>query len=123
MAHAAPWPENTRSDRSFANRSGSEQVSDAVRFGSGVERYEAEVVDVQPPTRPQYPGQFRHRPGRVRLTDAGRALHARIAASYDAQFHRWAAVLSDAESRALMVGLPALIGVVRESDDARGRPV
>jgi DNA-binding MarR family transcriptional regulator len=60
------------------------------------------------------------RTNRLRLTDSGRELHARIAANYDAQFQRWAAALSDAESDALMVGLPALIRVVRESGDALG---
>lgn len=53
------------------------------------------------------------RTNRLRLTDAGRDLHAQIRANFGTQFHHWAAALSDAESRALLVGLPALIRVVR----------
>ena len=60
------------------------------------------------------------RTNRLRLTDAGRALHTQIAANYAGQFHQWVAALSDAESRALMVGLPALIRVVRENGYASG---
>ena len=52
---------------------------------------------------------------RLRLTREGRALHVRIAANYGEQFRHWAAGLSDAESAALLVGLPALIRVVRET--------
>jgi DNA-binding MarR family transcriptional regulator len=52
---------------------------------------------------------------RLRLTGEGRALHVRIAANYAEQFRHWAAGLSDAESAALLVGLPALIRVVRET--------
>ncbi|SBS75643.1 hypothetical protein MHPYR_250045 [uncultured Mycobacterium sp.] len=52
---------------------------------------------------------------RLRLTSEGRALHVRIAANYGEQFRHWAAGLSDAESAALLVGLPALIRVVRET--------
>jgi DNA-binding MarR family transcriptional regulator len=52
---------------------------------------------------------------RLRLTGEGRALHVRIAANYGEQFRHWAAGLSDTESAALLVGLPALIRVVRET--------
>lgn len=55
------------------------------------------------------------RTNRLRLTDEGRALHVRIAANYSEQFRHWAAGLSDTESAALLVGLPALIRVVRET--------
>lgn len=55
------------------------------------------------------------RTNRLRLTDAGRALHGQIRANFGAQFHTWTTALTDAESRALMVGLPALIRVVREN--------
>lgn len=55
------------------------------------------------------------RTNRLRLTSEGRALHVRIAANYGEQFRHWAAGLSDAESAALLVGLPALIRVVRET--------
>ncbi|WP_319436010.1 MarR family winged helix-turn-helix transcriptional regulator [Mycobacterium sp. RTGN5] len=55
------------------------------------------------------------RTNRLRLTHEGRALHVRIAANYKEQFRHWAAGLSDAEAAALLVGLPALIRVVRET--------
>ncbi|WP_161976328.1 MarR family winged helix-turn-helix transcriptional regulator [Mycolicibacterium sp. CH28] len=55
------------------------------------------------------------RTNRLRLTGEGRALHVRIAANYVEQFRQWAAGLSDTEAAALLVGLPALIRVVREA--------
>jgi DNA-binding MarR family transcriptional regulator len=55
------------------------------------------------------------RTNRLRLTGEGRALHARIAANYGEQFRHWAAGLGEAESAALLVGLPALIRVMREA--------
>lgn len=54
------------------------------------------------------------RTNRLGLTDAGRALHARIRTNFGTQFHQWAAALTDSESQALLVGLPALIRVVRD---------
>jgi DNA-binding MarR family transcriptional regulator len=50
---------------------------------------------------------------RLRLTDDGRAVHARIAAGYGAKHHEWTAAMTAAERKALLVGLPALIRVVR----------
>ena len=55
------------------------------------------------------------RTNRMRLTSEGRELHARIAGNYAEQFSYWAAGLSDEESGALLIGLPALIRVVRET--------
>ncbi|APE17204.1 hypothetical protein BOH72_20065 [Mycobacterium sp. WY10] len=55
------------------------------------------------------------RTNRLRLTDAGRGLHGQVAANFGAQFHQWTAALSETESQALMVGLPALIRVVRDN--------
>jgi DNA-binding MarR family transcriptional regulator len=49
---------------------------------------------------------------RLRLTDKGRALHARIAAGYGAQYHEWTAAMTAVERQALLVGLPALIRAV-----------
>lgn len=49
----------------------------------------------------------------LRLTDEGRTFHARIAAGYGAQYHEWTAAMRAVERRALLVGLPALIRVVR----------
>jgi DNA-binding MarR family transcriptional regulator len=50
---------------------------------------------------------------RLRLTDDGRAFHARVAAGYGARYREWTAALTPAERRALLIGLPALIRVVR----------
>jgi DNA-binding MarR family transcriptional regulator len=52
---------------------------------------------------------------RLRLTDDGRAFHARMAAAFGAQFQEWTAALSADEREALLVGLPALIRVLRGS--------
>ena len=51
---------------------------------------------------------------RLRLTEAGRDFHIRVAAGYGAQYQRWTTAMTPAERRALLVGLPALIRVVRE---------
>ena len=51
---------------------------------------------------------------RLRLTEAGRDYHIRVAAGYGAQYQRWTTAMTPAERRALLVGLPALIRVVRE---------
>lgn len=50
---------------------------------------------------------------RLRLTDAGRALHTGVAARYGEQYREWTAAMTPAERQALLVGLPALIRVVR----------
>ena len=52
---------------------------------------------------------------RLRLTDEGRALHTLVSAGYGAQYHEWTDAMSPAERRALLLGLPALIRVVRQS--------
>lgn len=46
---------------------------------------------------------------RLRLTDQGRALHARIASAFHGQYVRWVATMTAAERRALLTGLPALV--------------
>ena len=53
---------------------------------------------------------------RLRLTDAGRDFHVRVATRYGAQYQRWTAAMTPAERKALLVGLPALIRVVSESE-------
>lgn len=52
---------------------------------------------------------------RLKLTDAGRDFHARVADGYGAQYRRWTAAMTAAERKALLVGLPALIRVVSET--------
>jgi len=54
---------------------------------------------------------------RLRLTDKGRTFHVQMAAGFGGQFHEWTAALTAPERDALLVGLPALIRVVR---DGRG---
>jgi DNA-binding MarR family transcriptional regulator len=50
---------------------------------------------------------------RLRLTDQGSTLHARIAAGYGAQYREWTSEMTAAEREALLVGLPALIRAAR----------
>jgi DNA-binding MarR family transcriptional regulator len=52
---------------------------------------------------------------RLRLTDAGRTFHAQVAARYGAQYHQWTAAMTPRERAGLLIGLPALIRVVRDS--------
>jgi DNA-binding MarR family transcriptional regulator len=52
---------------------------------------------------------------RLRLTDKGRAFHLRVSAGYGARYRDWTAALTPAEREGLLVGLPALIRVVRAS--------
>ena len=52
---------------------------------------------------------------RLQLTDVGRQFHMKVAAGYGARYHRWTAAMTADERRALLVGLPALIRVVRGS--------
>jgi DNA-binding MarR family transcriptional regulator len=58
---------------------------------------------------------------RLRLTDRGRDVHAGIGAAFHDHYLRWAAAMSDAEHRALVTGLPALIRAMRD-DLAPWRP-
>ena len=57
---------------------------------------------------------------RILLTDQGRDFHARISASYGAQYHQWTAAMTPAEREALLVGLPALIRAVGGHGTRRG---
>jgi DNA-binding MarR family transcriptional regulator len=52
---------------------------------------------------------------RLRLTDKGHDTHIELATGYQHHFHRWTAALTEGERAALLVGLPALIRVVRGS--------
>jgi DNA-binding MarR family transcriptional regulator len=51
---------------------------------------------------------------RLRITDRGRAAHAQLSADYHEQYVAMTAALSPAERDALLLGLPALIRVLRE---------
>jgi DNA-binding MarR family transcriptional regulator len=51
---------------------------------------------------------------RLRLTDRGRALHARMAVAMHDQYLQLVSAMSPGERDALLVGLPALIKLLRE---------
>jgi DNA-binding MarR family transcriptional regulator len=51
---------------------------------------------------------------RLRLTDAGRALHVGMASAFHDQYERWTSALTRVERDALLTGLPALIRVMHE---------
>jgi DNA-binding MarR family transcriptional regulator len=50
---------------------------------------------------------------RLRLTDEGRALHARMAGGFHEQYVRWVATMRPAEIDALLTGLSALVRAMR----------
>jgi DNA-binding MarR family transcriptional regulator len=50
---------------------------------------------------------------RLRLTARGRALHARMASTFHAQYESWVAEMTRTERDALLKGLPALVRVIR----------
>jgi DNA-binding MarR family transcriptional regulator len=50
---------------------------------------------------------------RLRLTDRGRTVHARMAAAFHEQYVRWVASMSRTECDALLAGLPALVNAMR----------
>jgi DNA-binding MarR family transcriptional regulator len=52
---------------------------------------------------------------RLRITDEGRAAHARIGADHHEQYVAMTAALTPAERDALLMGLPALIRVLKET--------
>lgn len=51
---------------------------------------------------------------RLRLTDQGRAVHAGIGAAFHDHYVRWVGSMTEAEHRALVTGLPALIRAMRD---------
>jgi DNA-binding MarR family transcriptional regulator len=54
-----------------------------------------------------------HRQYRLRLTDKGRTMHARMASSFHARYEQWVGDLTGAERAALLKGLPALVRAIR----------
>ncbi len=55
-----------------------------------------------------------HRQYRLRLTDQGRAMHGRMAATFHQQYECWVAAMTHSERAALLKGLPALVRVIRQ---------
>lgn len=51
---------------------------------------------------------------RLRLTDAGRALHREMGEAFHRHYEQWVAAMTSDERSALLVGLPALVRVMRE---------
>jgi DNA-binding MarR family transcriptional regulator len=51
---------------------------------------------------------------RLRLTDEGRALHVRMASAFHEQYGRWVRAMSPTERDTLLIGLSALIRVIRD---------
>jgi DNA-binding MarR family transcriptional regulator len=51
---------------------------------------------------------------RLRLTDRGRALHAGMASAFHQHYEQWVGEMTPAEREALLVGLSALLRVIRE---------
>jgi DNA-binding MarR family transcriptional regulator len=78
---------------------------------SSVSRMAAELERKGLLVRERDPGN--RRLYRLRLTDAGRAMHARMAVAFHEHYLRWAAALTRNERDALLVGLPGLVRVMR----------
>jgi DNA-binding MarR family transcriptional regulator len=56
---------------------------------------------------------------RLRITERGRALHARMASGFHDQYRRWVAAMTPAERDALVTGLGALVRAVRQAGPPR----
>lgn len=87
----------------LAQRLGLEKSS-ASRMAADLERKELLVRERDPANRRVY---------RLRLTDAGRAVHAQIGAEFHDKYVRWVAALTPAERDALLAGLLALVRAMR----------
>jgi DNA-binding MarR family transcriptional regulator len=55
-----------------------------------------------------------HRQYRLRLTDRGRAIHARMAATFHQRYECWVTAMTESERAALLQGLRALDRAVRQ---------
>jgi DNA-binding MarR family transcriptional regulator len=78
---------------------------------STVSRLVAEMEQEGLLERERDPGNRRYY--RLRLTDRGRAAHARMAAGFHERHDRLVSGMTTAEREALLVGLPALIRVLQ----------
>jgi len=77
---------------------------------STVSRLVAEMERTGLVVREREPGN--RRLYRLRLTDAGRAAHVRMATTFHAQYLQWVAGMTPAERDGLLTGLPALIRAI-----------
>ena len=82
------------------------EKSTVSRLAADLEARDLLVRDRDPDNRRLY---------RLRITEHGRAEHARMGAGYHDQYMAMTAALTPAERDALLVGLPGLIRVIRES--------
>ncbi len=100
------------SQRDLAERLGLEKSS-VSRMVADLERRELLVRERDPGDRRNY---------RLRLTGAGRALHARMADAFHSLFLRWAGEMDPAEHAALLTGLTALVRVIHREHASWHRP-
>jgi len=79
---------------------------------SSVSRLAAELERKGLLTRERDPDN--HRQYRLRLTDRGRAAHAQMATTFHQHYECWVGAMTRAERAALLIGLPALVRVIRQ---------
>jgi DNA-binding MarR family transcriptional regulator len=92
------------SQRDLAERLRLEKSS-VSRMAADMERKGLLVRERDPDNRRTY---------RLRLTEEGRTLHARMASAFHAHYLRWVAAMTGAEREALVTGLSAFVRVLRE---------
>jgi len=92
------------SQRDLAERLGLEKSS-VSRLAAEMERNGLLVRERDPDNHRQY---------RLRLTDEGRAVHARMATTFHRRYECWVAAMTRGERAALLEGLPALVHVIRQ---------
>jgi DNA-binding MarR family transcriptional regulator len=80
------------------------EKSSVSRMAAEMERKGLLVRERDPDNRRSY---------RLRLTAEGRRLHRHMGTEFHRQYVRWVATMTPAERAALLVGLPALVRVVR----------
>ena len=92
------------SQRDLAERLRLEKSS-VSRLAAEMERKGLLVRERDPDDQRQY---------RLRLTDQGRAIHARMATTFHQQYEGWVGAMTPSERAALLEGLPALVRVIRQ---------
>lgn len=98
------------SQRDLVERLGLEK-STVSRMAAEMERKGLLVRERDPGNRNFY---------RLRLTDHGRKLHAGMAADFHRQYVKWVAAMSHSEIEAALVGLSALVRVMRADPGTGG---
>jgi DNA-binding MarR family transcriptional regulator len=81
------------------------EKSTVSRLAADLERRGLVVRERDPDNRRLY---------RLRLTDEGRAAHARMGVRFHEMYHRWASMMTEVERDALVTGLGALVRAMRE---------